>query len=169
MCPPTLDSRWLVSPQPLRKHAPVDPHAWLVIVPPNEHFRSRASCTEWSPGKRRSRATAPREDVVQLSRVLLIGAGSCRGRSQSRWSARSAARTYDLDCDLCAARECPARGGRPGRFARSRSSVVPWFARRFTQSPRCARVSASERGQGRTAWRAEGVPLKPLVEKVVTG
>jgi hypothetical protein len=38
---------------------------------------------------------------------------SCRGRSQSRWSARSAARTYDLDCDLCAALGCPAREDRP--------------------------------------------------------
>jgi hypothetical protein len=47
--------------------------------------------------------------------VLLTGAGSCRGRSESRWSARSEARTYDLDCDLCAATGCPARGGRPGR------------------------------------------------------
>jgi hypothetical protein len=46
----------------------------------------------------------------------LIGAGLCRGRSQSRWSARSEARTYDLDCDLCAAAQCPARGGRPGHW-----------------------------------------------------
>jgi hypothetical protein len=38
---------------------------------------------------------------------------SCRGRSESRWSARSAARTYDLDCDLCAALGCPAREDRP--------------------------------------------------------
>ncbi len=44
--------------------------------------------------------------------VLPIGAGSCRGRSVSGWSARSVARTYDLDGDLCAATGCPARGGR---------------------------------------------------------
>ena len=50
--------------------------------------------------------------------VLLIGAGSCSGRSESRWSARSVARTYDLDCDLCAALACPAREDRPARSCR---------------------------------------------------
>jgi len=33
--------------------------------------------------------------------------------------------------------------------------------------PRCARVSAPELGQARTAWRAEGVPLM-IVKKVLT-
>jgi len=34
-------------------------------------------------------------------------------------------------------------------------------------SPRWSRVSAAETGQGRTAWRAEGVPLM-IVKKVLT-
>ena len=76
-----------------------------------------------------------------------IGAGYCRGRSQSRWSARSAARTYDLDCDLCAALECPAREDRTGHWWRR----SPWF------------VTAGGRagaGAGMTAWRQRPAPVR---------
>jgi hypothetical protein len=34
--------------------------------------------------------------------------------------------------------------------------------------PRCSRVAASELGYGRTAWRAEGVPVNVFVKKVLT-
>jgi hypothetical protein len=37
----------------------------------------------------------------------------CRGRSQSRWSARSEARTYDFDSDLSRRKDARPRGGRP--------------------------------------------------------
>jgi hypothetical protein len=48
---------------------------------------------------------------------------SCRGRSESRWSARSVARTYDLDCDLCAATGWPAREDRPVALAGAATRV----------------------------------------------
>jgi hypothetical protein len=64
---------------------------------------------------RHSRRSPPTDRVlITFPPSSWIGAGFCRARSESRWSARSAARTYDLDCDLCAAAQCPVRGGRPG-------------------------------------------------------
>ena len=90
-------------------------------------------------------------DVQVELRLVPRPPSRCRGlavEDQNQWSARSAARTYDLDCDLCAARECPARGGRSVRFARSRSSgalrrgllpagagVLTWWRRRARRAP----------------------------------
>jgi hypothetical protein len=103
-------------------------------------------------------------------------AGSCRGRSvlgsvESRevrppdrrqglpWKIRvqsgakrrpkDASVASALECDLCAARECPARGGRPGQFSRSRSpwvrccgnclpagaGLLTWWRRRAQRAP----------------------------------
>ena len=59
--------------------------------------------------------------------VLLIGAGSLAQEDHSQgWRSRhpkDAPLVRALDGDLCSARECPARGGRPGQFSRARS---PW-------------------------------------------
>jgi hypothetical protein len=48
-----------------------------------------------------------------------------------RWSARSVARTYDLDGDLCVATGCLAEGGRPGQIrGRGHQRSVTACARR---------------------------------------
>ena len=76
-----------------------------------------------SPQRRAPGALASGFD--RLCSVRLVGAGTCRGRSVSRVAlapSRRDALGRALDGDLCAARECPARGGRPGRFSCSRSS-----------------------------------------------
>ena len=173
--------------------------------------------------------------------MRFVGAGSCGGRSVSRVAESRAVRPPDrrqglpwkitvqsgakrrpkdasvasaLDGDLCAARECPARGGRPGQFSRSRSpwvrccgnclpagaGLLTWWRRRAQRAParqgsacrppgvgavpadpvrlwHSSRVSSRypsvvsrsrvRTGQGRTAWRAEGVPLM-TVKKVLT-
>ena len=106
-----------------------------------------------SPAARRSPFRAR---LQHTSPVLLIGAGSCRGRSESRWSARSAARTYDIDCDPCAVRGCPARGGRPGLFSRSRcigvrcgGNCLPADAGLLTWWRRRARRAPAGQGRGR--------------------
>jgi hypothetical protein len=73
---------------------------------------------EFLPGEARCQGPSTEGRGVDDLASFLIGAGFCRGRSESRWSARSVARTYDLDCDLCAALGCPARGGRPVHWCR---------------------------------------------------
>jgi len=101
-----------------------------VVLPARRSFLGLARGTRWPhsalgadparPDTLLPRGVRPRSGhgVPALVPSFLIGAGSCRGRSESRWSARSAARTYDLDCDLCTAAQCPARGGRPSHWCR---------------------------------------------------
>jgi hypothetical protein len=85
------------------------------------------------PGTRRPEHTRARPPDAHTATVALNHAPttpvalvprSCRGRSVSRWSARSEARMYDLDGDLCAATGCQARGGRPGQITRARSPAA---------------------------------------------
>ncbi len=104
--------------------------------------------------------------------VLLIGAGACRGRSQSGVAlAPSEGRALGraLDGDLCSARECPARGGRPGQFSRARSpwvrccgnclaagaGVLTWWRRRAQRAPArqgaACRPPRSRRGAPRSS------------------
>ena len=86
-------------------------------------------------------------------------------------SARSGARTYDLDGDLCAATGCPARGGRPGQITQARSpgSVTalrhrPAGAGQLTGVRRRARRASARRGAAgrRPTVRRLGPPL-PLL------
>ena len=91
--------------------------------------------------------------------------GSCRGRSVSRWSARSEARTYDLDGDLCAATGCPARGGRPGQIRRR------GHARGVTACAAGLRVRARLTGVRRRARRAsarQGAAGRPTIRSCPT-
>ena len=95
-------------------------------------------------------------EASRHSPVLLIGAGSCRARLVSRWSARSEARTCDLDGDLCAATGCPARGGTAwsdcaGAVTGQRYGLShrPASAGQLTGVRRRARRASARAGRGR--------------------
>jgi hypothetical protein len=106
------------------------------------------------------------------SPVLLIGAGSCRERSASRvcdCASNRRALGRALDGDLCSARECPARGGRPGYFSRSRSprarcggNCLPAGAGLLTWWRRCAQRAPARQGAAcRPPRSRRGCPPSP--------
>ena len=84
--------------------------------------------------------------------VLLTGADSSRTRSPSRWSARSEARTYDLDGDLgSVARSRALEDGSPGPADRAGAGLVA--ASRVGRPVRACRALAAVARAGRSHKR----------------
>jgi hypothetical protein len=110
-----------------------------------------------------SRAARPPDRRQGLPWKITVQSGAKRRPKDA--SAASA-----LDGDLCAARECPARGGRPNQFSRSRScgcvaagtaclagaGLLTWWRRRAQRAPArqgsACRPPRSRRGARRPRW-----------------
>ena len=98
--------------------------------------------------------------------VVLPGAAAGYGRDRRRPVTGAAVRGSRRAVGLASegrGEKLPPRNGEPPGEPRPPTASHPGRS-----SPRLLAPVLAVHGRGRQAWRAEGAPLKPFVEKVVT-